>query len=128
MSKEREKLIKLLTDGGVRNFPFNASLADYLLANGVEALPLGTLDALFGAVDALADMVYQFGYSTKFRNQDAVCDGGLSALENAFGALYDCGYRLNSNGTINRKNLVNYNIKQELANIEKLQKEIFKNV
>lgn len=36
------------------------------------------------AIYALADMVLQFGYETKFRKQDALCDGGLSALESAF--------------------------------------------
>ena len=93
--------------------------ADYLLENGVIVLPLGTLDALYSAVDALADMVNQFGYSTTFRKQDAVCDGGLSALENAFGALFDCGYRLNSNGTINRKNLWNYRVEDEVKRLLK---------
>lgn len=63
------------------------------------------VELLEEAVDALADMVNQFGYSTTFRKQDAVCDGGLSALENAFGVLEDCGYKINSNGSINRKNL-----------------------
>ena len=64
--------------------------------------------ALYGAVYALADMVFQFGYSTTFRNKDAVCDGGLSALENAFGALLNCGCRTNSNGTISIKNLLEF--------------------
>lgn len=63
------------------------------------------IQAHYEAIYALADMVYQFGYSTTFRNQDAVCDGGLSALEYAFGALLDCGCRMNSNGTITLKNL-----------------------
>ena len=31
----REKLIDLLESGGVRDFPFNAALADHLIANGV---------------------------------------------------------------------------------------------
>lgn len=61
--------------------------------------------AHYEAIYALADMVVQFGYSTKFRNQNAVCDGGLSALEYAFGALEDCGCKVNSNGTITLKNL-----------------------
>ena len=64
--------------------------------------------ALYEAVYALADMVFQFGYSTTFRKQDAVCDGGLSALENAFGALLDCGCRMNSNGTVSIKNLLEF--------------------
>lgn len=63
------------------------------------------LQAHYEAICALADMVGQFGYSTTFRKQEAVCDGGLSALEYAFGALQDCGCRLNSNGTITLKNL-----------------------
>ena len=86
--------------------------ADYLLANGVVVLLNGEIDALYSAVNALADMVDQFGYSTTFRRKDAVCDGGLSALENAFSALYDCGFRFNSNNTINRENLRNYNIEE----------------
>ena len=35
MPNTREKLIELLKDGGVRDFPFNAVLADHLIANGV---------------------------------------------------------------------------------------------
>ena len=63
------------------------------------------IQAHYEAIYALADMVLQFGYSTTFRKQDAVCDGGLSALEYAFGALLDCGCKTNSNGTITLKNL-----------------------
>ena len=63
------------------------------------------IKAHYEAIYALADMVYQFGYSTTFRKQDSVCDGGLSALEHAFGALQDCGCRMNSNGTVTLKNL-----------------------
>ena len=32
---DREKLIALLESGGVRDFPFNAALANHLIANGV---------------------------------------------------------------------------------------------
>lgn len=63
------------------------------------------INAHYEAIYALADMVCQFGYSTTFRKQKAVCDGGLSALECAFGALLDCGCKVNSNGTISLKNL-----------------------
>ncbi len=63
------------------------------------------IQAHYEAIYALADMVCQFGYSTTFRKQEAVCDGGLSALEYAFGALLDCGCKMNSNGTITLKNL-----------------------
>lgn len=35
MPNTREKLIELLKSGGVRDFPFNAALADHLVANGV---------------------------------------------------------------------------------------------
>lgn len=73
-------------------------------ANGV-VYPESFIRQIFYAVYALADMVNQFGYSTTFRKQDAVCDGGLSALEAAFAALYYCGCRVNSNGTISRKYL-----------------------
>lgn len=54
---------------------------------------------------ALADMVNQFAYNTKFRGRDAICDGGLSALERAFIVLEENGCKMNSNGTIQRKNL-----------------------
>lgn len=70
-----------------------------------ETLTKAHIQAHYEAIYALADMVGQFGYSTKFRRQDAVCDGGLSALEYAFGALLDCGCKTNSNGTISLKNL-----------------------
>lgn len=70
-----------------------------------ETLTKAHIQAHYEAISALADMVNQFGYSTTFRNQKAVCDGGLSALEYAFGALEDCGCKLNSNGTITLKNL-----------------------
>ena len=86
---EHERLIDLISDKAVR-------------------------EALFRAVNALADMVNQFGYSTTFRRQEAVYDGGLSALEEAFYALELCGARVNSNGTINRKNLINFKIEDIL--------------
>lgn len=54
---------------------------------------------------ALADMVNQFAYKTTYYGKDAVCDGGLSALENAFWVLEQAGCKINSNGTIQRKNL-----------------------
>ena len=57
------------------------------------------------ALYALADMVYQFGYPTTFHRGAAVCDGGLSALEYAFGVLQDAGCKINRNGSIQRKNL-----------------------
>ena len=61
--------------------------------------------ALFDSLYALADMVNQFAYSTKYYGKDAVCDGGLSALENAFLVLEQAGCKMNVNGTIQRKNL-----------------------
>lgn len=57
---------------------------------------------------ALADMVNQFAYSTKYYGKDAVCDGGLSALENAFCVLEEAGCKMNANGTIQRKNLFHF--------------------
>ena len=65
---------------------------------------------------ALADMVNQFAYETRFRGQDAICDGGLSALERAFGVLEDNGCKMNSNGTIQRKNLFKF-----IENLENVQ-------
>ena len=61
--------------------------------------------SLFESLYALADMVNQFAYSTKYYGKDAVCDGGLSALENAFLVLEQAGCKMNVNGTIQRKNL-----------------------
>ena len=89
------------------------ALADYLMDNGGVVLPRGGKEALFGAADALADMVNQFGYSTTFRRKDAVCDGGLSALENAFWALQMCGCKTNSNGTITRENLWSFSVEEQ---------------
>lgn len=57
------------------------------------------------ALYALADMVNQFAYKTTFYGKEAVCDGGLSALENAFWVLEKAGCKVNSNGTIQRANL-----------------------
>ena len=61
--------------------------------------------ALFESLYALADIVNQFAYSTKYYGKDAVCDGGLSALENAFLVLEQAGCKMNVNGTTQRKNL-----------------------
>lgn len=49
---ERERLIELLKDGGVRDFPYVNALADHLLANGVIVPPCPiTHDSLFAIVD-----------------------------------------------------------------------------
>lgn len=79
--------------------------AGYRKQSEAETLTKAHIQAHYEAIYALADMVSQFGYSTTFRKQKAVCDGGLSALEYAFGALLDCGCKMNSNGTITLKNL-----------------------
>lgn len=60
---------------------------------------------LYKTLYALADMVNQFAYSTSYYGKDAVCDGGLSALEDAFYVLQQAGCKMNANGTIQRKNL-----------------------
>jgi hypothetical protein len=39
------------------------------------------------SIDALEDMVYQFGYHTVADGRPAIITGGLSALESAFSAL-----------------------------------------
>lgn len=93
-----------------RSHPMSRALARHLYDKGWRKQSEGELtkahiQAHYEAIYALADMVCQFGYSTTFRKQDAVCDGGLSALEYAFGALEDCGCKMNSNGTITDKNL-----------------------
>ena len=64
--------------------------------------------ALCDTLIALADMVNQFAYSTTFYGKEAVCDGGLSALEYAFWVLGQSGCKINSNGTIQRNNLFRY--------------------
>lgn len=66
------------------------------------------MKALCESLYALADMVNQFAYSTKYYGKDAVCDGGLSALENAFWVLEQAGCKTNANGTIQRKNLFHF--------------------
>ena len=66
------------------------------------------LTALRNAAYALADMVFQFGYDTTFRGNPALCDAGLSALENAVYALKDCGCKVNSNWTISEKSLLDF--------------------
>ena len=83
----------------------NLYKAGYRKQSDGETITKYHIQAHYEAIYALADMVCQFGYSTTFRKQKAVCDGGLSALEYAFGALLDCGCKLNSNGTITLKNL-----------------------
>ena len=64
--------------------------------------------ALCETLYALADMVNQFAYSTTYYGKDAVCDGGLSALEKAFWVLEQAGCKMNANGTIQRKNLFQF--------------------
>ena len=66
------------------------------------------MKALCESLYALADMVNQFAYSTKYYCKDAVCDGGLSALEHAFWVLEQAGCEVNANGTIQRKNLFHF--------------------
>lgn len=60
---------------------------------------------------ALLDMVLQYAYRTTFYGKEALCDGGLSSLENAFSVL-DIGGR---NGVIT--------VKQLLIKIEEVQNE-----
>ena len=38
MANTRERLVELLKSGGVRDFPFNAALADHLIAGGVTVI------------------------------------------------------------------------------------------
>lgn len=66
------------------------------------------MKALCESLYALADMVNQFAYSTTYYGKDAVCDGGLSALENAFWVLEKAGCKMNANGTIQRANLLHF--------------------
>lgn len=74
----------------------------------LDQLTQAHLDQLYDALAALADMVFQFGYETTFRRGKALCDGGLSALESAFSALMFCGCKVNSNGTISVKELLEF--------------------
>lgn len=66
------------------------------------------MKALCESLYALADMVNQFAYETTFYGKEALSDGGLSALENAFWVLEKAGCKINSNGTIQRKNLFHF--------------------
>lgn len=66
------------------------------------------MKALCAALYALADMVNQFAYTTTYYGKDALCDGGLSALENAFWVLEQAGCKMNANGTIQVKNLFHF--------------------
>lgn len=106
MSKEKNGLV-LTIDGATGYFPeeFIIEAIKTHMKQSEGELTKAHIRAHYEAIYALADMVCQFGYSTTFRKQDAVCDGGLSALEYAFGALLDCGCKTNSNGTITFKNL-----------------------
>lgn len=60
------------------------------------------------ALYAVADLVFQFAYSTTYYGKDAKCDGGLSALENAFWVLEKAGCKMNANGTIQESNLLRF--------------------
>lgn len=60
------------------------------------------------ALCAVAELVFQFGYSTTYYGKDAVCDGGLSALEIAFSVLEKAGCKMNANGTIQESNLLRF--------------------
>ena len=73
MPNTREKLIELLKSGGVRGFPFNAALADHLIANGVtvqkwipvsERLPESGVHVLVACE-----------MDGQYRNGQYVCDG-----------------------------------------------------
>ena len=44
---DRERLIELLKDGGVRDFPYVNALADHLLANGVIVPPCKVGDTVY---------------------------------------------------------------------------------
>lgn len=74
----------------------------------LDQLTQAHLDQLYNALNALADVVLQFGYETTFRRKKAVCDAGLSALESAFSALMLCGCKVNSNGTISVNELLEF--------------------
>lgn len=109
---ERKRLVELLIEYDTMRMMRNSIevCADKLLDNGIVVVEEAIKEAAIRAINSLADMVNQFGYSTTFRRKEAVCDGGLSALEEAFYALELCGARVNSNGTINRENLLNFKI------------------
>lgn len=57
------------------------------------------------AINAVADLVWQYAPRTKFYNKPALWNEGLSALENAFWILQRAGVKVNSNGTIQESNL-----------------------
>ena len=49
--KQRERLVELLDSGGIRNFPYNAKLADHLLANGVIVPPCKVGDTAYFLIE-----------------------------------------------------------------------------
>lgn len=65
------------------------------------------------AVLALADMVTQFAYRSTYRRSVAFDNGGLSALEYAFGVLEDAGCKVQKNGMILEKDLLDFIISYE---------------
>ena len=78
------------------------------IANTLPSADVVEVKHYCDALYALADMVNQFAYSTTFYGKEAVCDGGLSALEAAFWVLEQAGCKVNSNGTIQRANLFRF--------------------
>ena len=75
-----------------------------MVLHGYEVDDITLNDAMY----SVADLVLQFGYRTTFRKCEAVCDGGLSARENAFWDLERAGCKINSNGTISVKNILKF--------------------
>lgn len=97
--EEKEELHEKIANGLVKT-PFDDAVG--------RNMAIVMVKQLWNAVYALCDMVLQFGYTTTFRKKDALCDGGLSALETAFAALEWCGCPTNSNGTITVEKLLSY--------------------
>ena len=68
MPNTRKKLIELLESGGVRDFPFNAVLADHLIANGVtvqEWIPV--TERLPDVCDSYLVVVkYKYAWETEY--------------------------------------------------------------
>ncbi|MBQ8797210.1 MAG: hypothetical protein IJZ56_03330 [Oscillospiraceae bacterium] len=69
----REKLIELLKSGGVRDFPFNAVLADHLIANGVT-IPVRCKDCQFGEMCSIREAM-------DCNTQDGYCSRGERRTE-----------------------------------------------
>lgn len=63
--------------------------------------PIYKDDAPIESMIALCDMINQFAYRSRpYRGKETLCDGGLSALEQAFFAIALMGAKFTSDGRL----------------------------